>query len=226
MDNIRRGYAACYKKAEISGDRHGSIHGLCLYMMRVQTKKKQYLDSISLQISYSSLSLYSSQSSLPTPIFNPQVKRYSYNGNNNHPCYTTIFYLQKGTTGYLGPFYNTHSRTTTMSQAIHDEEAVLRLKELSAWAFSCIQMEMEMENLFRCVDDDRHAKAHPFLSQVGLNRIHVSGYPNGVGRAWRLTNSRDFATRYVELPGESPFRSPLATGPYSSLCRLEQGVAV
>ncbi|KAI2712112.1 hypothetical protein CBS147332_5748 [Penicillium roqueforti] len=63
-----------------------------------------------------------------------------------------------------------------MSQAIHDEEAVLRLKELSAWAFSCIQMEMEMENLFRCVDDDRHAKAHPFLSQVGLNRIHGFRY--------------------------------------------------
>lgn len=65
-----------------------------------------------------------------------------------------------------------------MPIAICDEEAVLRLKELSAWAFTCVQMEMEMDNLFRCVDENRHAKVHPFLSRTGFNRLKVSGYPN------------------------------------------------
>lgn len=65
-----------------------------------------------------------------------------------------------------------------MPIAICDEEAVLRLKELSAWAFTCVQMEMEMDNFFRCVDENRHAKVHAFLSRTEFNRLKVSGYPN------------------------------------------------
>lgn len=68
-----------------------------------------------------------------------------------------------------------------MSMAIRDEEAVLKLKELSVWAFTCMQMEMEMDNFFRCVDDNRHAKVHPFLSRTGFNHLKVSGCPNRVG---------------------------------------------
>ncbi|CAG7946663.1 unnamed protein product [Penicillium nalgiovense] len=63
-----------------------------------------------------------------------------------------------------------------MSMAIRDEEAVLKLKELSVWAFTCMQMEMEMDNFFRCVDDNRHAKVHPFLSRTGFNHLKGFGY--------------------------------------------------
>jgi hypothetical protein len=68
-----------------------------------------------------------------------------------------------------------------MPIAIRDEEAVLRLKELSAWAFTCVQMGMETDNFFRCVDENRHAKVYPVLSQIGFNRLKVSGWPDQVG---------------------------------------------
>ncbi|KAJ5375699.1 hypothetical protein N7517_007705 [Penicillium concentricum] len=63
-----------------------------------------------------------------------------------------------------------------MSTPLIDEGAMLNLKELSAWAFTSIQMEMEMRNFFRCVDEDRHAKVRPFLSHLGLDRQIGYGY--------------------------------------------------
>ena len=55
-----------------------------------------------------------------------------------------------------------------------DADAFLMMKELSSWLSETTQMEEEKENLFRCVDEHRHAKVGPLLEKLGFNKVKVS----------------------------------------------------
>lgn len=61
-----------------------------------------------------------------------------------------------------------------MSPISLDADAFLMMKELSAWLYETTQMEEEKRNLFRCVDEHRHAKVGPLLEKLGLDKIKVS----------------------------------------------------
>ncbi|KAJ5205292.1 hypothetical protein N7491_004085 [Penicillium cf. griseofulvum] len=92
-----------------------------------------------------------------------------------------------------------------MSALLIDSEGFRKLKELSAWVFTFIQMEVEMHNLFRCVDETRREKVQPFLSHVGLNNQNF-GY-----KICRVTGN-------LALEKSSHFRTlmfPLSIGPGS-----------
>lgn len=86
----------------------------------------------------------------------------------------------------------------TMSPTTINEDAFLKLKDLSAWVSDTKEFKKEQENLFRCVDEGRHVKVAPLLEDLGFDKIKViwlisvSGIqlrcPQGYGYSiWRVT---------------------------------------
>lgn len=54
-----------------------------------------------------------------------------------------------------------------------DQKAFVKLKELSIWLSETNEFKEEQENLFRCVDEGRHAKVDPLLEELGFNKVKV-----------------------------------------------------
>lgn len=61
-----------------------------------------------------------------------------------------------------------------MSPTTINQNALLRLKELSAWVSETNKFDREQENLFRCSDEGRHVKVDPLLGELGFNKIKVN----------------------------------------------------
>lgn len=65
----------------------------------------------------------------------------------------------------------------TMSPTSISADAFTKMKDLSKWVSETTEVVQEQNNLFRCVDEARHAKVNPLLEKLGFDKIKVSRLP-------------------------------------------------
>ncbi|KAJ5595182.1 uncharacterized protein N7459_001390 [Penicillium hispanicum] len=85
------------------------------------------------------------------------------------------------------------------------QKAFVKLKELSIWLSKTNEFKEEKENLFRCVDKDRHAKVDPLLEELGFKVEVGYGYSlwRVMGRSAFESTRKDYQSLYFPLSIQS-----------------------